>query len=42
MMALFFIGLSISFIVMAVWPLMDGWFKDLEEGDSTWDEDWNE
>jgi len=42
MMGLFYFLLSISFIIMVIWPLMDGWFKDLEHGDSAWTEDWNE
>ena len=36
------IGLIICFIVMVLWPLMDKWFADLEKGDETWIEDWDD
>ena len=26
-------GIIIAIVVMVVWPLMDGWFEDLESGD---------
>lgn len=32
--------LGIAFLVMAVWPLLDKWFDDLEEGDDNWTDRW--
>jgi|TARA_E500000178_G_C16452685_1_gene500805 hypothetical protein len=34
------IGFVIAIIVMVVWPLIDEWFKDLEQGDGNWTEKW--
>lgn len=34
------IGFVIAFTIMVVWPTMDEWFKDLEEGDCNWTEKW--
>jgi hypothetical protein len=28
------ISLVLAFIIMGVWPIVDEWFKDLEEGDN--------
>tara|TARA_B100001093_G_scaffold97487_2_gene89453 strand:- start:774 stop:911 length:138 start_codon:yes stop_codon:yes gene_type:complete len=32
--------LGIAFIGMVVWPLLDKWFNDLEEGDDNWTDRW--
>jgi hypothetical protein len=40
---LIFVGtilFGIAFLVMAVWPLTDKWFDDLEEGDDNWTDKW--
>lgn len=34
------IGFVIAFTIMVVWPLIDEWLKDLEEGDCNWTEKW--
>ena len=40
MQTLFGIGLIVAGIIMILWPLMDDWFKDLEQGDENWIEKW--
>ena len=39
---LVWIGFSLAFVIMVIWPTMDGWFEDLERGDDAWEEDWYE
>lgn len=40
MQTLFGIGLIVAGTIMILWPLMDDWFKDLEQGDENWIEKW--
>ena len=40
MNSLICIGLIIAGLVMVVWPLLDDWFKELEEGDDNWTDRW--
>lgn len=34
------IALVVAFIIMTIWPLLDEWMKDLDEGDDTFIDKW--
>jgi len=40
MNSLIVIGFVVAIIIMVIWPLMDNWMADLEEGDNNWEEKW--